>query len=386
MNRLLRSLIAALMLAALAPCARAQVDLELDPAAPQPQSADSLAPLSGNWVQQLWQTGFHINDPRIRYPRFANFCRKVYNWGNDTFNTFDSAYVTGTGKNWKLTLNSSTWAQGYGYLFDFFEDQGWADRVILRSNLNYDMGVHLSFMAVSIGYTWNINKLTGHNDQPRSTFNFAFNCARFSAELQMQDLEGNTYIERFGRYNDGHKVHVPIDDVHTKQLSVRAYYYFNHRKYAQAAVYAFSKYQKRSAGTWMLGAGYGRQRTVIDFGSLPADMLEAAPENLPLRSVFNFHDFEILGGYGFNAVMPHNWVFNITLLPSVGYRRSLNAGKRKFSEMVSTNVYGRAGLVYNHRAFFTNLAFQSRIGFVFDSRYSFVNLHHNLELTFGVRF
>lgn len=41
-----------------------------------PAEPDDTASLHGNWVQQLWQTGFHINDPRIRYPRFANFCRK----------------------------------------------------------------------------------------------------------------------------------------------------------------------------------------------------------------------------------------------------------------------------------------------------------------------
>ena len=39
------------------------------------ESADTLAPLQGNWVQQLASVNFRINDPRIRYPRFANFCR-----------------------------------------------------------------------------------------------------------------------------------------------------------------------------------------------------------------------------------------------------------------------------------------------------------------------
>lgn len=349
---------------------------------------DSLAPLSGNWLQQLAQTGFRINDPRIHYPRFANFCRKVYNWGDQTFNSYNTDYVVGTGKNWKITANASAWAQSYGYLFDPFNEEHRKEEgmVIIRSNLNYDMGVHLSFMAVSIGYDWNINQLTGHNHAPRSTFNFAFNCARFSAELQSQHTEGNTYIERFGRYNDGRRIRVPLNDVNTSLFSVRAYYYFNHRKYAQAAVYAFSKYQKRSAGTWMLGAAYARRRTEIDFTGLPDDMLAAAPQGLPLLSRFNFHDFELLGGYGYNAVMPHNWVFNFTLLPSVGYRRSLNAGKRNFSEMVSTGGYLRTGFVYNHRAFFANIVYNTNVCLVFDSQYSFMSANHHLALTVGARF
>lgn len=352
----------------------------------QDAPADSLPPLTGNWLEQLRQANFNINDPRIRYPRFANFCRKVYNWGDRTFNSYDTAYVVGTGRNWKVTAEASAWAQAYGYLFDMVNGKGWNDRIIIRSNLNYDMGVHVSFMAVSIGYTWNINKLAGHNDAPRSTFNFAFNCARFSAEIQTQSTDGNTYIERFGRYEDGRRLRVPLNDVHTSQFTARAYYYFNNRRYSQASVYAFSKYQLRSQGSWMLGIGYDRQRTRINFAELPQEMLDALPEGVPIQSVFNFHDFKILGGYGYNFVMPHNWVLNLTALPAIGYRRSLLDGKRSFSQMLSATAYGRLGLTYNHRAFFANFSARTNIGLVFDANYSFLNLNHNLTLTLGARF
>lgn len=350
------------------------------------EQADSLAPLTGNWIQQLYQVNFRINDPRIRYPKFADFCRRVYNWGDKTFNSYDPDYVVGSGKNWKATLEASGWAQNYGYLFANTEHRPWDERIIIRSNTNYDVGVRLSFMAVSIGYTLNINRLAGYNDAPRSTFNFSFTCARFYAEITSQSTEGNTYIERFGHYKDGARLHVPLDDVKTNQFDVRAYYYFNNKKYAQAAAYAFSKYQKRSAGSWLLGACYTRMRTEIDFSGLPQDMLEEIPSGLPVLSVFNFHDFEVMGGYAYNAVMPHNWVFNITLLPSAGYRRSLYAGKRSFASTVSTAVYGRTGFTYNHRAFFANFTLKGRIGFVFDQDYTFVNIYHNASLTFGVRF
>ncbi|MDE6165619.1 MAG: DUF4421 family protein, partial [Muribaculaceae bacterium] len=124
--------------------------------------ADTVA-LTGNWVNQLWQTGFHINDPRISYPRFPKFCLKVYNWGDRVFNHYDPAYVRSTGKNWKLTLDATGSMQSYGYLFDLPGQKTGEGKIRVRSNIGYDAGVHLSFMAVSIGYTWNMNKLTGHN-------------------------------------------------------------------------------------------------------------------------------------------------------------------------------------------------------------------------------
>ena len=49
--------------------------------------------LTGNWVSQLIKTGFHINDPRINYPAFPRFALKVYNWGDRTFNHYESAFV-----------------------------------------------------------------------------------------------------------------------------------------------------------------------------------------------------------------------------------------------------------------------------------------------------
>ena len=49
----------------------------------------------------------------------------------------------------------------------------------MHSNLYSDAGAYLSFMAVSVGYMWNIDKLFDH-DTKRHTFNFDFTCSRFS--------------------------------------------------------------------------------------------------------------------------------------------------------------------------------------------------------------
>ena len=56
------------------------------------------------WYKQLLANNFNINDQRIHYPKFAKFCVDVYNWGDRTFNTSDTTYVVGTGKNWKVML------------------------------------------------------------------------------------------------------------------------------------------------------------------------------------------------------------------------------------------------------------------------------------------
>lgn len=224
------------------------------------QLPDSTLELSGNWFNQLSQCNFRINDPRIKYPRFVNFCRTVYNWGDTTFNRYDSAYVIGTGQNWKLYANSYNWHQSYAFIF---HDQP----VILHSKINSDLGISLNFMAVSIGYTWNVNRLiTGKRDQ-RRIFNFSFTCALFSAEITSWNTYGDTKLTKFGNYKnvDGSNPDIPIDNMNHKAFNLNAYYFFNHNKYSQAAAYNFSKYQLKSAGSWILGINYGRHTFLPTF-------------------------------------------------------------------------------------------------------------------------
>lgn len=86
------------------------------------------------WYKQLMNNNFRINDPRIRYPKFPKFCVDVYNWGDRTFNTYDTTYVVGTGKNWKAMLRSYNWMQSYAI---YFSDK---EHLRLISNPYSDLG------------------------------------------------------------------------------------------------------------------------------------------------------------------------------------------------------------------------------------------------------
>lgn len=380
-----KRLISLLLLLLSASTALAEIDLNIDGFNSGEPAGDSIPPLHGNWVQQLWQSGFHINDPRIKYPRFARFCVKVYNWGDRVFNSYDPNYVAFTGKNWKITLDGVGSTQSYGYLFERIPEVD--SRVQIRSNFGYDFGVHLNFMAVSVGYTWNMNKLANYYDAPRSTFSFSFTCARFAIELLNQKLKGNTYLYRFSNYNEGRKIHIPLDNTRRNTLSINGYYFLNHNHYSQAAPYSFSKFQKKSAGTWLFGARYSRQFVQIDLTDLPAEVLMFKPEKLSLLNQFRFHTIEGQGGYGFNAVMPHGWLYNITVLAGIGYRRSIQSqSRRALSELVSTTLDGRMAFTYNHHAFFASATARADLSFLFNSGYSFLISSERFQILVGARF
>lgn len=354
------------------------------------QSAECCEPcdtavIYGNWLQQLRQCQFHINDPRIQYPRFVDFCRKVYNWGDRTFNRYDSDYVVGTGHNWKLYANSQNWHQTYAFIFH-------KQPVVMHSKVNSDLGINLNFMAVSIGYTWNVNRLiTGKKDQ-RSTFNFAFSCALFAAEITSWDTTGDTKLTKFGHYRteDGAKPNIPIDNLNHKAFNLNAYYFFNHKKYSQGAAYSYSKYQLKSAGSWILGINYSNHKISMDFKHLPPSMVNDIPE-FPDNYNLNYKDYAIMGGYGYNYVMPHNWLYNVTILPSIGYKKTIMTNtdtghNSDANSNISLNYSGKMSLTYNHRSLFVSALVNFEGGFYFDDNYMFFNNKGSASAIVGVRF
>lgn len=344
---------------------------------------DSLPSLSGNWVQQLYAAHFDINDPRIDYPKFPNFIRKVYNWGDRVFNTYDKNYVVGTGKNWKASIKSQNWMQSYVYDFSIFKD----NTVALRTGIYSDFGISLNFMALSVGYTWNVNRWFADEHDKRNTFNFSFTTALFSAEFTTSSNDTRGRLSRLGSSSDAFNEWRRNNSVPVSQnsLNFNAYYFFNHRRYSQAAAYCFSKYQLRSAGTWLLGFDYNHQSIDIDFTVLPPELREEVPD-LPLYGIYRYRDFNLMGGYAHNFVLPHNWLINLTVLPSIGYKRMPHQMRQTHREMLSLASIVKSSVTYNHRGLFAAMQFNFDGDILLTSHYAFFNSTEAFTWIVGVRF
>lgn len=343
---------------------------------------DSLQFARMPWYKQLIDNGFRIHDPRVNYPKFPKFCLKVYDWADQTFNSYDSDYVVGSGKNWKGMLRNYNWMENYMLLFALRSNE----MLHIRSEIYNDLGVSLSFMAVSLGYTAKVNDWLGDKDKNRKNFNFNFTCSRFSFNIDFTTTRGNTRITHFGGYDGGRHFAYNFDDISHKSKSGEIYYFFNHRRYSQAAAYAFSKYQLKSAGTPILGYAFNSQRMSLNFTNLPPEMKAELPL-LEDNYYFRYSDYSILGGYAYNwAIRPRTWLFNITALPSIGYRHSYHDSSEGKKTLLATNFHARFALVYNHKALFASLNGRFDGHLYFNSRYTFFNSIESLSLIVGARF
>lgn len=301
------------------------------------------------WIRQLLDNGFRIHDPKVCYPRFPRFCLNVYDWGDRTFNYYDTDYVVGTGKNWKLQGKSHNWMETSTMLFP---KQSYIN---MHSDLYSDAGFSLSFMALSVGYMWNLNKLFSGPDADRRTFNLDFTCSRFSINYQVVSSKGGMIITRFGDYNEGKHIRQKFDDTSTDSKTLDAYWFFNHSHYSHGAAYSYSKYQLRNSGTALVGINYTEQHLTMNFASLPEEMQEFTPlENPEYHS--DYRSYCVMGGYAYNWVLkPRRWLINATVMAAIGYRQ-MNKSETELEALnkLANNFRFNLAAVYNHRALFAS--------------------------------
>jgi len=332
------------------------------------------------WIYQLMANGFHINDPNIDYPRFPRFCRDVYNWGDKVFNSYDTTYVVSTGKNWKAQAKSFNWMQSYTFLFPHRQ------QLHINSDIYADIGGHVSFMALSIGYMFNANELLAHNHNKRSYFNLNFTCALFTIDYTTQSIEGGARITHAGNISDDNNISLAFDGLNSNETSFMAYYMFNHRRYSHAAAYCYSKYQLRGAGSWIAGFNYYKQNTSMDFTALGDEIFKPLPE---LQTQYHFHhtDYMAVGGYGHNWVpKPRRWLINLTSLLGLGYKHSQEDSSDKIRDMVALQARLSGAVVYNHRKLFAALTIKAWVPFYFNNSYTMINTFASAEATVGFRF
>ena len=340
------------------------------------EEIDAESMKKSDWWSELKKGHVDFNDSTIHYPKTVRFGHKLYLWGDHAFNYYDTTYVKSSGKNWKFMLKTDTWVDGY--VGKSLEEVP----VTLLGNLTTNVGLQLSFMAISLGYTVDVNNPFAKLSSRK--FDFSFTCARFAANAFYIKNDGPVTLSRLGKFITGEKFH-DLKGINREMYGINAFYFFNHTRYAQAAVYCFSKIQRKSAGSFLLGLDAEGLDLDINFNDLPYEVLIKIPTGL-LVSNNHYNSYCLIAGYGYNWVLPHNWVLNATAMPYFGITHTYDWYDEKFSNLFSINAKLRVGAVHNRDKFFFGIH-----SYVDVHRYraygiSFYNTMGDFSAFFGIRF
>lgn len=331
-----------------------------------------------SFSQRSEAISFNI-DSIAKWGKFAKFCVDTYYWGDRFFNTYDTAYVQGTGKKFNIKLTSQSWIDSYRLNF---EPESHID---MLSNVASNAGIHLTYLAVSIGYDMNINKFTNGYERSRKRVNFGFNCALFSAEFYIQNNDLTTKINHLETPEINLRPRIKFDGMKTDRWGFDVYYFFNNKRYSQAAAFSYSRLQLKSQGSWYLGISYCNQKYDFDFTVLPTEITDYLPADFAdHRYLADTHTYALKGGYAYNWVPGNHWLVSVSESPIIGYRTGKVNSFEKNCMSISNML--RCGAVYNLRNLFIGLQASLYTNFAKDQASTLIGNVFQTDFSIGYRF
>ena len=329
----------------------------------------------GYWWRAMKHGKVNFKDSTMGYPKFVNFCYKVYKWGDKAFNSYDTAYVVPTGKNWKLTLKNQNWIDNYSGGLD-------GNHAMFTSGAASNIGLYLSFMAVSVGYSLDVDRLFGAKGTSQM-MEFSFTCARFTAEAHKITNTGrmSTRIKLDGgEWKKGEK----LDALRRESMGVSATYFFNNRKYARAAAYCYSKFQRRSAGSALAGFSIVNYDFKVDTEKLTSDQAQKF-EYVGVAHM-RYTDYCLRGGYAHNWVLGSKFLLNVTALAGMGVKHIHSTKYMASGNTGALVAGGNFALTYNHKRYFACLQSNVNTSLYITGKRHFGYTVADFTTVFGIRF
>lgn len=248
---------------------------------------------------------------------------------------YDTAYIMRPPGRWTIKLRgnlSGAWIRTTGRNG---EDQYHTE---VESDFRGTLSMAVAYRGLGAAVALNPMKLAGKSQDYELNVNSYSN--RFGFDIVI--LSSKTY---HGKASMNDEV-TPIEKgaIRQQALNVNLYYAFNSKRFSFPAAFSQSYLQRRSAGSFMVGASFDGQITDIDAN----ETANQQPINLKLMEI------GIGAGYGYNLVAGKRWLFHLSLLPTFDFyihSRLKENGERinlhyRFPSLITT---GRGAAVYSWR-------------------------------------
>lgn len=141
----------------------------------------------------------------------------------------------------------------------------------------------------------------------------AVNPAKFAGKCKDFEYNLNSYSNRYGfdvvflssktyhgyKASDAQHIDIKKGQISQYALNLNFYYAFNYRRFSFPAAFSQSYIQKRSAGSWMIGASFDGSKTEL------SDM------------TIRLNEFAVGAGYAYNLVIARHWLYHLSALPTL---------------------------------------------------------------------
>lgn len=227
--------------------------------------------------------------------------------------TVDRTYIEQPKQSWSVeartTFSQSTLKMETTWID---EGDGQAYDLVTKSNNGFStsVGLWLGYRGYGLGISKEVGSTTG------STFSFGAAGGSFGINLRI----GNYRSDIPDIYMNGDKITDYLiedrldDPIKVRTFFLDGYYMLNGKHFSYAAAYDNSLFQRRSAGSLVIGGMYCHSR--IDYSADSNWLLTAMMKNV---GKVKFTQGCIGLGYAYSWVPARGWLVNVTLMPMLAF-------------------------------------------------------------------
>lgn len=307
-------------------------------------------------------------------------------------NSFDRNYIETNYYNYSAMLqNTNYWQQ---YRFSAENNLGVKQTINLSPRPAFKVGPYFGWRWIFLGYTMDIGKARKNTE-----FNLSLYSAKVGCDLVHIKNKADYKIGKINGFDGLHSNAMnghSFDGLKAYSTMANVYYVFNHKHFSYPAAYAQSTVQRISAGSFILGLRYEYHKLRFDHTRLPYALQfdeQGADRLLPAMKIdkIKYYNAALSFGYAYNWVFAKNFLFNISLTPAIGYKKTIGTPWDKsvlIEDVKSFNIdfTGRTAIVWNNTRTYAGASFIT-YGYGYKkAHFNFRNFVNYLNIYVGINF
>lgn len=303
-------------------------------------------------------------------------------------NTFDNVteFLMGCDTNYVTPqLYEFTTQAELSYYHDYYRVSSYheneTNHMTLQTTSPMTLGGYVYWGIFGYGRTWTL----GESNAPSYRNTYTLNLARFFAELYTFKTGRNT------KFTDVSGIDLSNKDTRFRGLNSDCFgldvqYIFNNKHYSWPAAFGANAVQRKSAGSWKLGFTYDKISIDLDHSEIP-DYIKTKADTTLFFNEINYYDYALSFGYSYNWVFKKNCLLAISVIPSLGYRRTnVDAPEGYILNNLTTDIFFRASLFWNSTRFFSGLMLDLHTYSYREKKFGLTNTFGTVKFITGLNF
>ena len=203
---------------------------------------------------------------------------------------YDTNYIARPDARWTIKLRGNLSGAD---LQTIAKTYGLESKTKVMADCRGTLSMAVAYRGVGLGLAVNPAKLAGKNRDYEFNLNSYSNRYGFDVVyLSSKTFHGHQQV-------GGNEIDVRKGDISQQALNLNFYYAFNYRKFSFPAAFSQSYIQKRSAGSFMVGASFDGSKTKV--------------KGMTIR----LNELAVGAGYAYNLVPSSHLLFHLSALPTI---------------------------------------------------------------------